>query len=324
MVWKRGFAFLVATTKGWPVGWESRKGGRYYYRRTWVNGRRVKEYAGTGVVAELAAQVDEVQRLETRAAEAEAKTKADRRRRMEQEADRSLVRLAKASDAAAAEVLQAAGYHRHRHQWRKRRMPKAQAKSESKAITPVLPQGAREAADWVAKATKEEMSAAVTLGGNGDKKALPALRAIYAAKPPGVANFDAWGRLGDQGSAAQEAWVDLAAEGNPAIVVATEKRLEAEQAALAGPDANPLQAILAQRITLCRLQADYADKRATEIKSGVGLAVLESRRRQQERANRMLIRSVEAFARVQRLLRGVAVQVNVAVGGPQQVNNGAA
>lgn len=39
------------------MGWEERKGRRYYYKAERVGGRVVKRYVGTGRLAELAARL---------------------------------------------------------------------------------------------------------------------------------------------------------------------------------------------------------------------------------------------------------------------------
>jgi len=100
------------------MAWETRSGRPYFYHSAKVDGRVVKDYVGTGPVAELAA------RLEAR----------DRRRRRESaealEADRARVAPADAASAAldvvvddlVAASLLAAGYHRPNYApWRRRR-----------------------------------------------------------------------------------------------------------------------------------------------------------------------------------------------------------
>ena len=101
------------------MGWETRRGrGRYYTRSHKVNGRVVREYVGTGLVAELAAQRDAEERAQ-RLAE---------RERLQHEAARwaaavaPLKQLSQLLDAMTAATLIAAGYHQHhRGAWRKRR-----------------------------------------------------------------------------------------------------------------------------------------------------------------------------------------------------------
>ena len=103
------------------MGWETRRGGRYYYRARRVGGRVVKEYLGAGPLAELAAAWAEEDR-----ADREAQLEADRRRRRElDDVAQQVGEASKAVDDVAAAWLTMLGYHRHdRGEWRKRRAPK--------------------------------------------------------------------------------------------------------------------------------------------------------------------------------------------------------
>jgi hypothetical protein len=101
------------------MGWENRRGqGRYYTRSRKVNGRIIREYVGTGLIGELAAQQDAKERQQ-RLAE---------RERLQHEATRwasataPLRELSQLLDGLTAATLIAAGYHQHhRGAWRKRR-----------------------------------------------------------------------------------------------------------------------------------------------------------------------------------------------------------
>jgi hypothetical protein len=101
------------------MSWETRRGrGRYYTRSRKVNGRIIREYIGTGLVAELAAQQDAEERAQ-RLAEG---------KRLQEEAYRwtsataPLMRLSHLLDGLTSASLITAGYHQHhRGAWRKRR-----------------------------------------------------------------------------------------------------------------------------------------------------------------------------------------------------------
>ena len=101
------------------MGWETRRGsGRYYTRSRKLNGRVIREYVGTGLVAELAAQQDAEGRAE----------KLAEQEHLHHEAARwastaaPLTELSRLVDGLTAAALIAAGYHQHhRGEWRKRR-----------------------------------------------------------------------------------------------------------------------------------------------------------------------------------------------------------
>jgi hypothetical protein len=93
------------------MGWDK---GRYYTRSRKVNGRVVREYVGTGPLAELAAQTDALRQEEREARRAELAELAA--------LDAPLDDLAELTDLLARAALVAAGYRQHhRGDWRKRR-----------------------------------------------------------------------------------------------------------------------------------------------------------------------------------------------------------
>jgi hypothetical protein len=101
------------------VSWETRRGrGRYYTRSRRAGGRIVRQYVGTGPVAELAAAADALRR-EGRRARAAA-LQAERARW--EAARAALRRFAAGADLLTRAALLAAGYHQHdRGAWRRRR-----------------------------------------------------------------------------------------------------------------------------------------------------------------------------------------------------------
>jgi hypothetical protein len=96
------------------MSWDKRG---YYYEARKVAGRVVRKYVGRGRVAELAAQLDSIQREKRR-------IEADERRMLKAEletGDEDLARLCRLTDQLAAAALQAAGFHRPKGVWRKKR-----------------------------------------------------------------------------------------------------------------------------------------------------------------------------------------------------------
>ena len=98
------------------MAWERQ--GRYYYRSRKVGGRVVREYVGTGEVAELVAQLDALER-ERREEERDAR-RAEKARL--EALDAPLDQLNDLADLLAHAALVAAGFRQHkRGEWRKKR-----------------------------------------------------------------------------------------------------------------------------------------------------------------------------------------------------------
>jgi hypothetical protein len=97
------------------MGWDK---GRYYSRSKKVNGRVVREYFGTGRVAEVAAQLDALEREKRHLAAQDL-----RERIAELTAfDADLEAFSETADLLAHAALLAAGYRQHhRGDWRKHR-----------------------------------------------------------------------------------------------------------------------------------------------------------------------------------------------------------
>jgi hypothetical protein len=96
------------------MGWER----GYYYRARKVNGRVVREYVGSGYVAELSAQMDAALRADREAERAAWREEKAGLERLDAEVER----LVELTDLVARAALLAAGFHQHkRGEWRKRR-----------------------------------------------------------------------------------------------------------------------------------------------------------------------------------------------------------
>jgi crotonobetainyl-CoA:carnitine CoA-transferase CaiB-like acyl-CoA transferase len=102
------------------VAWERRKrGGRYYTRsrRSPKDGRVLREYVGSGPLAEIAAEEDHTKR---ELAEAERKREKTELERLEALAA-PVNELSEAAEILAHAHLIAAGYHRHKGEYRRAR-----------------------------------------------------------------------------------------------------------------------------------------------------------------------------------------------------------
>jgi len=98
------------------VAWEARKrGGRYYTRSRREGSRVVREYVGTGPLAELAAEEDRIQR----------ELEEERREREREELGRleglaaPVLELSEAAEILARAHLVAAGYRRRKGEYRR-------------------------------------------------------------------------------------------------------------------------------------------------------------------------------------------------------------
>jgi hypothetical protein len=95
----------------------------YYYRVRKVNGRVVREYVGAGKVAEMAAQLDALERHQR-----EAEKARERVAREDLEAlDASLNDLNDLAELLARAALVCAGFRQHnRGEWRRQRVKREQ------------------------------------------------------------------------------------------------------------------------------------------------------------------------------------------------------
>jgi hypothetical protein len=114
------------------MAWETRGGGRFYYRYRWNHGRVIKVYVGKGPAAERAAREDEAKRT-NRIAQRQA---AEIERVLERPARDLMAEVDGQVTVAIHSALMAAGYHRHsRGAWRKRRAKASEATRQTTSRT---------------------------------------------------------------------------------------------------------------------------------------------------------------------------------------------
>jgi len=91
--------------------------GRYWYRSVRVGRRVIKEYLGTGELAQTMAEIDALEQQERDLARRAIRAEMDQ----EREIDRLLDAVGVQVRALTGAVLEAHGYHKHKGQWRKQR-----------------------------------------------------------------------------------------------------------------------------------------------------------------------------------------------------------
>jgi hypothetical protein len=101
------------------LAWETReRGGRYYTRSRRVNGRVVRQYIGSGELAEMTAELD----AKVRAARKEKRQTWQAVREEFEKLDQQVKELDQACTQAMQRSLEEAGYYQHhRGAWRKQR-----------------------------------------------------------------------------------------------------------------------------------------------------------------------------------------------------------
>ncbi|HWT02596.1 MAG TPA: hypothetical protein VN256_20265 [Pyrinomonadaceae bacterium] len=99
------------------MGWETRNGKSYYYRKERTGNRVRSVYIGSGLIGQLSAQTDEQGR-----AEKDAERRALRREIEKQDAiDSRIDAVCDLTERLVTAALIAAGFHQHKRQWRRKR-----------------------------------------------------------------------------------------------------------------------------------------------------------------------------------------------------------
>jgi hypothetical protein len=101
-----------------PMAWETREGGgRYYYRARREGGRAVKEYVGTGEVAEIVAHAEETLRGHRQREAARWREELEPLAKLAP----PMAELCEAAEILARASLIAAGFRRRKGEWRRAR-----------------------------------------------------------------------------------------------------------------------------------------------------------------------------------------------------------
>src|SRR5262249_56406747 len=114
----------------------------------------------------------------------------------------------------------------------------------------------------------------------GDASALPEVRQALDQFS------ELWQRYGDLALHARQAWVDRAAGANLLMREALDRKLDALRAELVGPEASPLERLLAEQIVIFWLQSAYADATVAQAPREEALGTLKVKMQRQASAQR--------------------------------------
>ena len=154
---------------------------------------------------------------------------------------------------------------------------------------------------------QEQLCSLLAQAEQGDPAALPAVRQALDRHP------ELWQRYGDLALHARQAWVDRAAGANLLMRECIDRKLDALRAELVGPEASPLERLLAEQIVLCWLQSAYADATVAQVPREEALATLKLKMQRQESAQRRLLAATKQLALVRKLLRPAVSPVELAL-----------
>jgi hypothetical protein len=279
------------------MAWETRNNGRRYYTRsTRVNGKVVREYVGTGYLAELAAQIDNCERYrkELEKADIDAiRGELDSIEAAISGYDERIKRIVNAT-------LTAAGYHRHdRGLWRRKRaaMPIAKTETTQELAIPdnVGDQWAAVKAGVHAPAGSKAESLAITciekLGANQEKYdnfTQPLFELMYQGKA------------------------------NKANLMIRQQIFNQACTDLAGHNATPLEKLLVERIMISQEQLSLCETLyAEKSKQSISLPLATYHQKSIAMAQKRYLDAIKALAQIRKLQLPATIQVNIA---DKQVN----
>ena len=175
---------------------------------------------------------------------------------------------------------------------------KAQKTDEYQTITPAR---RRELLD--------ELKGCVERARGGDEEELSKIRQMLKEAPHLARVFV------DLASEAERSLLKRVAGDDPLVQEALPPQLKTMRKEIAGPDASPLERLLAERIVACWLQLQYADAIYAQNLENMSLVQSEYHQRRLDRLRRHYLSSIKTLAQIRKL--GPAVQINIA---EQQIN----
>jgi hypothetical protein len=153
--------------------------------------------------------------------------------------------------------------------------------------------------------SREELARLLERAETGDQTVLPALRKLMEENPA------LWQGYGDLAAQAEASLIKLAAGANLVLAEGLLRKTEALRAELAGPEASPLERLLAARVVICGLQTNYFDLQIIQARDG-NPARMKLLLHHLESAHRRQLSAVKMLATIRKLLAPVTSPVQIA------------
>jgi hypothetical protein len=151
----------------------------------------------------------------------------------------------------------------------------------------------------------------IQLAKEGRKEILPTLRHALDVHP------ELWQHYGNIALQAQAAWLKLIGGTNLYMRETMERFAASQRADLAGPDATPLEKLMAERIVAINLEVGYYEALLAQGEGRSSNRVLDYLHRRHEVAEGRLQAAMMNLARIRKLLPGV-LKIDVVISGEVQ------
>jgi hypothetical protein len=153
----------------------------------------------------------------------------------------------------------------------------------------------------------EHLQTLVTRGEQGDASVLPEIQQMLDDHP------EIWQRYGDLAGQAEEAWKRVIAGENTLFYESLGRKLDEFKAELTKDGNSPLERLLAQRISACWLQTQYADVTYAQTKNA-NLPQFTALMRRQTSSQHRLLQAIKTMATVRKLVKPVLSPIQIATG----------
>ena len=289
------------------MAWVTRGDRGYQYRTVRRGGKVIRRYE-----ASLAAEdVELLRRMEAarRSRRGMERASWDAERGRLDEAERRAVEADAAYDELATAALLAAGHHRpQRGRWRRRRPmgtkieakptdPPVMGEADMRALLAGIDQAEGDEKRALRMDAYHSIQALVERAGDGDERAMPALRVVLDRRP------DYFPGLGIADFAARAMAISGAGKDDVSLREVHVREIGRVRDELAGPAPTALERLLAERVALAWFDANQRDYAAVDAttREGCTLAKAEYLARQRDRSTARFLAAARSLATVRRL-----------------------